>query len=64
MYPPSSAGIADTVAEMVVAQSLSRVLTSRLIASLAVEDLRRVYKVGSPFGLLSMDDSSLGNKTQ
>ena len=64
MYPASSAGIADTVAEMVVAQSLSRVLTSRSTASLAIEDLRRVYKVGSPFRLVSMDDSSLRNKTQ
>lgn len=64
MYPASSAGIADTVAEMVVAQSLSRVLTSRSIASLATDDLRRVYKVASPFGFLSMDDSSLRNKIQ
>ena len=64
MYPARSAGMADTMAEMVVAQSLSRVLTSRSIASLAIEDLRRVYKVASPFCLLSMDDSSLRNKIQ
>ena len=47
MYPTSSAGMAATVEEMAVAHTLSRVLTSRSTANLAVEDLRRTFPLRS-----------------